>query len=300
MISRNRERLGEAFRFVVPDPELTETLVDKLRFQELAERLGLPVPRTRYFPSDAGSTINESDLRFPVIVKPLMRINAEWSPVAGLGKAVSVDTEEKLIKLKQSLDQRGIDFIAQEMIPGAESAIESYHVYVDGNGQIAGEFTGKKIRTYPKEFGQSCALTISDAQDVAELGRELVKKLDLRGLAKFDFKRTPDDQLHLLEVNPRFSLWHHLGAAAGLNLPLLVYCDLVGQPRPVFEKAKAGTNWCRMWQDVHSARADGIPLRKWLPWALSCEAKPGISADDPLPLLGAFMWRTMAKVGVKL
>ena len=47
MVSRQRERLSKAFRFVVPDAELVEDFVDKARFQILAERLDLPVPRTR-------------------------------------------------------------------------------------------------------------------------------------------------------------------------------------------------------------------------------------------------------------
>ncbi len=299
LVSRYRQQLGEVFRFVVPDAELTEDLVDKLKFQRLAEQLSLPVPKTKVFSEDSSLSVNQTTLNFPVIVKPLTRKSAEWSPIAGLSKAVRIETEEELNKFRFLCSADGIEFLAQELIPGDESSIESYHVYVDQNGDIAGDFTGKKIRTYPKYFGQSCALTISDAPDVADLGRELVQKLNLRGLAKFDFKRAPDNKLYLLEVNPRFSLWHHLGAVAGVNLPLLVYCDLVGLPRPSFGVAKTGTNWCRLWQDVSSARVDGIPFLKWIIWALKCEAKPGVSLDDPLPLLGAAFWRAFYKVTPK-
>jgi D-aspartate ligase len=211
MISRNRDRLSEAFRFVVPDAELTEDLVDKQRFHSLADRLGLPVPETVLFPAGTDS-FETNGLSYPVIAKPLTRKVAEWSPVAGLSKAVSIPDKEALRDFGMSMASKDIDFLAQEMIPGEESEIESYHVYVDTAGETVGEFTGKKIRTYPREFGQSCALTISDAEDVSKLGRELVKKLDLRGVAKFDFKRRPDGRLVLLEVNPRFNLWHHLGS----------------------------------------------------------------------------------------
>src|SRR5215208_39397 len=38
LVSRHRDRLGEAFHFVVPDAELVEDLVDKARYQALAER----------------------------------------------------------------------------------------------------------------------------------------------------------------------------------------------------------------------------------------------------------------------
>ena len=46
-ISRWREALARAFRFVVPDATLVEDLVDKERFQRLAAALNLPVPRAR-------------------------------------------------------------------------------------------------------------------------------------------------------------------------------------------------------------------------------------------------------------
>ena len=47
----------------------------------------------------------------------------------------------------------GTELLAQELIPGPESRIESYHVYVDEQGAIVGEFTGQKIRTKPSAFG---------------------------------------------------------------------------------------------------------------------------------------------------
>src|SRR5690606_27186437 len=162
-------------------------------------------------------------LAFPVIAKPLTRRVAEWSPIAGLSKAVSLSNEFELFEFHERMRDHGTDFLAQELIPGDESRIESYHVYIDGNGSIAGEFAGKKIRTYPQKFGQSCALTLTDAEDVIELGRRIVEKVGLRGVAKLDFKRRPDRELALLEINPRFNLWHHLGAVAGVNLPLIVY-----------------------------------------------------------------------------
>ena len=45
-VSRFREQLSAGFRFVVPDETLVEDLVDKTRFQRLAEEHDLPVPRS--------------------------------------------------------------------------------------------------------------------------------------------------------------------------------------------------------------------------------------------------------------
>ena len=42
----------------------------------------------------------------------------------------------------------------------------SYHVYVDERGEILGEFTGQKLRTYPREYGDSTALEITSDDEV--------------------------------------------------------------------------------------------------------------------------------------
>lgn len=198
---------------------------------------------------------------------------------------VSRHTYDAMRVLWPRLAESGMDFLVQAMIPGAETRIESYHVYADAGGGIAAEFTGRKIRTYPTSYGHSTALTITDAPDVIAIGRELVERLGLRGVAKFDFKRDPDGRLHLLEVNPRFNLWHHLGAVAGVNIPAIVYADLIGSPRPVAGRARAGARWCMLPKDLRAARASGIPLHSHLAWAWGCEAKSSFAWDDPMPAL---------------
>ena len=283
LVSRNRNRLAEGFRFAIADAELVENLVDKGRFQALAERLGLPVPATRRLYPTRGAAPDVVDLRFPAIVKPLTRRRV-WDEADGFAKAIQVNSAEDLRALWPRLAAVGLDLLVQEMIPGPETRIESYHVYVDERGAVAGEFTGAKIRTYPLAYGHSTALTITDAPDVAALGRSLTERLELRGVAKFDFKRAPDGALHLLEVNPRFSLWHHLGAVAGVNLPALVHADLLGLPRPAVGKARAGTRWCHITKDRLAARDSGLSMAAWLPWVFGCEAK-AIALDDPMPFL---------------
>jgi len=287
LISRHREELARAFRFVIPDATLVEDLVDKARFQALAARLPLPVPPALALDPEQPLPPEVLDLRFPLIVKPLTRRTDQWSPLAGSAKAIEVGTPAELRALWPQLAAARIPVLAQEIIAGPETAIESYHVYVDAQGRTAGEFTGKKIRTHPQAFGDSTALITTDAADVAELGRDLVRKLKLRGVAKFDFKRGPDGRLYMLEVNPRFTLWHHLAAVAGVNIPAIVYADLVGLPRPATGRARAGVRWCKLWRDRAAARTAGVPLWRWLPWALACEAKSGLAWDDPLPLVRA-------------
>ncbi|MFN3651981.1 MAG: ATP-grasp domain-containing protein [Armatimonadota bacterium] len=294
-LSRHRDLLAEVFRFVVADAELVEDLVDKARFQVLAERLALPVPRTRQIQPAAGSTPTDIDLGFPLMIKPLTRWKS-WEQIGGSNKALEVETPAALRGLWPRLAESGMAFLAQERIPGPETRVESYHVYVDWDGKRVGEFTGRKIRTRPVAYGHSTALEIADLPDVASLGRELVQRMGLRGVAKLDFKRSPDGRLYLLEVNPRFNLWHHPGAIAGVNLPALVYADLVGLPRQAPSVARAGVRWCRIWRDLAAAKEWGVPLPRWLLWVARCEAKSAVSWDDPMPFVhGLMLWSRSAR-----
>jgi D-aspartate ligase len=286
-VSRHRHALRQAFRFVVADATLVEDLTDKYRFHILAERLRLPVPATRRLNPAADPAGGDVDLRYPLLLKPVIRQFERWSLVSPEAKAVAVDEPAALRSLWPRLASSGTEILAQELIAGPESQIESYHTYVDAQGSLVADFTGRKIRTRPARFGYTTALSITDAGDVAALGREVVRRLGLTGVAKLDFKRTPEGELRLLEINPRFTLWHHPAAAAGVNIPALVWADLNGLPRPRVTPARAGVNWCDLWDDAAAARELGELGLRWLAWAVACEAKSGFAWNDPMPFIRA-------------
>jgi predicted ATP-grasp superfamily ATP-dependent carboligase len=297
LIARNQKQLERVFRFVIAEPALVENLVNKAKFQELAEQLNLPVPATRQIHSSL-KNLDRIDLRFPVVIKPVQN-RLSWETIGGRRKALLIESPEGLRKLLPQLASVGIDLLIQEAILGPESSIESYHVYVDQLGTVVAEFTGRKIRTFPVSCGHSTALETTDAPDVRALGREIVRKLNLRGVAKIDFKRGQEGTLYLLEVNPRFNLWHHLGAVAGVNLPALVYADLMGLPRSTNLVARSGVRWSKLWSDMHAARECGTPATTWLWWALHCEAKSGMAWDDPMPVLRWALAKFRLQRGVK-
>lgn len=296
-VSRHREKLQEAFRFVIPPAELVEGLVDKERFQVMAEEMHLPVPPARRMSPDsydAGSI----DLRYPLVAKPLTRHPETWSRLTG-GKALVLEDSYALRSLQEAVLSTDLELLLQEMVTGDETAIENYHVYVDEEGEIAGEFTGRKLRTWPAKFGFSSAVMTTAAGDVLERGRDITRCIGLRGVAKLDFKRSPEGDLFLLEVNPRFNLWHHPGAVAGVNLPALVYADLLQRPRPEAKVARPGVTWCHLVRDRRAARAHGLGYGAWLAWALRCEAKSGFAWDDPLPLPRAALQRLRHRLARK-
>ena len=284
-VSQHRERLATAFRFVVPDASLVEAMEDKAKFALLATERGLPVPPTVVL-----------DHTQPVVIKPTARDHT-WQTAAGSStKALRFETKEELLAFWPKLHGLSKPAVAQQCIPGPETAVVSYHVYVDADGEVVGAFTGRKIRTIPAEYGHTSSLTITDDADVARVGREVCRKLDLRGVAKIDFKRGPDGTLYLLEINARLTLWAHPGARAGVNLGALVYADLTGMPRPRPRPVRTELDWVHP-KDVLAAKEHGICTREWLRWLVRDNPVKGVWRwDDPGPLLGMAAVRVRSKV----
>lgn len=293
LVSRYRDRLAGVFRFVVPDAALVEAVLDKGEVLDLAQRFELPVPPGRVL--RAGDQLpKDLGLDFPLALKPLIRDHATWRPISR-SKAVRLESRQALDKTAARLAESSLDAVIQELVPGSEDRIESYHVYVDRDLRVRGEFTGRKLRTFPSEFGYTTALEITDRRDVRDLGREVVGRIGLRGVAKLDFKRGPDDRLWLLDINPRFNLWHHAGAVAGVNIPLMVYRDLAGLPSPPAQRARPGVRWCTLRHDFLAARASNMGPVAWLAFVASCDAISGFSLSDPLPLPRAAIARLRAR-----
>jgi D-aspartate ligase len=292
-VSQNRDALRPHFRFTIAAAELVEMCMDKTLFIVLAERLGLPIPRSVMVWPAVQPRPPQLDLEPPLLIKPLTRRDDWWTPIAGHAKAIEVASYEALGHLWPRLAQAGVDLVVQELVPGGEDRIESYHGYVDAGGDVAAEFTGRKLRTFPRNYGATTACEITDADDVRELGRDCMRRLGLTGVAKLDFKRDPAGGLHLLEANPRFTLWHLPGAAAGVNIPAVVYADLREQPRPRIGPIRPGVRYSVPWHDLRAAREGGTSLARWAAWQARCETRHNVALDDPMPFVSGMVLRRL-------
>jgi D-aspartate ligase len=284
LASRNRDELAAAFRLMLADAQLIEQLVDKGRFEALAIREGLPVPRAERLRPQPGQPPPPLPLSYPLILKPVVR-GVGWASLGEGAKAMHVAGPDAWAAIWPRLAEAHAEVLVQELVRGPESAIESYHAYVDETGAIAGEFTGRKIRTFPPRYGYSTAVEVTELPDVTRLGRDVLERVGIRGVAKADFKRDERGRLHLLEINPRFNLWHYPAAIAGVNLPALVHADLTGRPRPPGRRPTRPVAWCMPLWDARAAYAAGVSPLAWLRWARGCQAISGLSLQDPLPFI---------------
>ncbi len=291
VISRNRERLAHGYRFLLPAADVVEAMVDKSRFAHRAAARGLPVPIT------AGAGDAEL-VPLPCVIKPSVHIG--WLGHAALHtsgprKALIATTAAERDALHARVSAFTDEFVVQQYIPGGEDQIYSYHAYVDARGRVLARFVGKKVRTFPREAGVSTYLGLVKDPGVIEIGDRAVAALGIVGPVKIDLKRHADTgELFILEVNPRFNLWHHLGAASGINLPRIAYADLVGDPIDAPSDYATDIHWLAFGDDLRSFLRSYHPAGElgWLGWLASLRGKKIYDVfawRDPLPWATAML-----------
>lgn len=258
LVSRHREILARHYRFLMPDADCIEALANKLQFAQLARRLDLPAPRTMLAGEINDLQEVETKLSLPCILKPNSHVGWFTSePVMAEGgrpqKVLRASTRGDLRRLHDRMKDYTHDFLIQEYVPGGDDCIYSFHAYLNARSEPLAHYVGRKIRTYPKHSGVSTYLQLVHEPELVRLGLEILQKLRFVGVAKLDFKRDPVRQRFLLlEINPRFCLWNHLGAACGINLPMVAYRDLVGESVPPQTEYRTDVRWLSFGDDLRA------------------------------------------------
>ena len=261
LVQDYRAALAPHFALLLNEPGLADALLEKSRFQALAERTGLPVPRRIEWPAlDAE--------RGPVLVKPRTRTAWDNSSIrlqlfGGAGKArVFANGREARGNALVAQLAAGLQF--QEYVPGGDDAIWSFHGFAAPGGEVLASFVGRKIRTYPALTGDSSYLRLARDEGLEALGRRISARLGLAGIFKMDFKRAPDGRCCLLEINTRFNLWHYLGAANGVNLPAVAYRYLTEKKIPQKSIASVRYRWLCLREDWRAHQEGQVNLVEWV------------------------------------
>lgn len=283
-VAAHREVLTE--RLSVPTPSLTAVAAawDKRRTYQLAESLGVAVPRC-WFPASPAD-LDAVDLAAPVVLKPAIKEHFFYATKA---KAWLVDTRAQLREAyERAVEITGPgEVIVQELVPGGGAAQVAYcALFV--RGEAVAEMTVVRRRQHPSDFGR--ASTFVETVDLPELREPSVRFLraiDYHGLVELEYKRDPRDGVpRLLDVNARTWGYHSLGAAAGVDFPYLLFREQLGLPvEPV--RARPGVRWVRLLTDLPNAvrdvRAGRLRVRPYLRSLRGTDTEAVFSVRDPLP-----------------
>ncbi|MFH1261861.1 MAG: hypothetical protein V1495_00205 [Pseudomonadota bacterium] len=295
LVSRNRERLSRHFAIKMAPADLIETCLDKWKFAELMRRHSVPAPKTFLPETEADLDAVTREIAFPMILKPfsqdLWLQDAIYAIVGKWKKAFVVRDVGELKRYHSELSKVHREFMVQEYIGGGDTDIYEMQAYCDRPGHVAGSFLHRKIRTFPRGFGQSSYIRSLHDDRISRVVLEMLEKIDYLGAADIDLKVDPaTGRAIILEINPRFGLACHFAARCGANFPQAMFNDVFGYPPPKLLQTPIERRWLYFHFDLRAAR-QYREAGEWsyLGWLLSL-LRPGITYfrwdwKDPGPLL---------------
>ena len=228
------------------------------------------------------------EITLPCIIKPIR--SHEF--VARFNKKLFVvHTYEELLAKYSLCLQADQTVIVQEIVPGDDRTFERVHLYLNSRGEVGAEIHHKTTRLSPPGYGvMRAGYTVPPNPEVRDLALRLLTAADYRGVAGFQFKRNRDTgELVFIEVNGRVPRSVQIDIAAGVDLPWIIYQDLVQDvqlPSPGYEE----TVWIEFLPDVLNAilkddRAT-FRLRDFVkPYLARRKTFAVLSLSDPRPML---------------
>lgn len=289
ILAKNRETLNNYYRISIPKWSTTELAYNKILTYRLAKETGIPIPQT-YFPRNIDELRDIGRrIEYPIIIKPAVMHKFYAKLKIKVYKAGNLQELVEMYTKACSIIEPS-EIMIQEIIPGSPQELYSCCCFYK-QGTLIASCIGQRCRQIPMDFGK--ATTFVKSVDIPELryySDKLLSAIGYYGLAEVEFKRDPRDGIFkLLEINPRSWKWHTLAIKAGVDMPYLIYNDLVGKGVDQSKKGRIGVKWIELYTDFYVALGEIIrgnlsprdyitSLRGDIEFAVA-------SRDDPLPFI---------------
>lgn len=268
-LSAIREDLERYVHTPLPAASALAIAGSKDRTMELAEEIGVPLPRTYYPQGEDDLKAIGDAVSFPVVVK-----GSEESGYVGYA-----NSQKELIEQYRKIQRYSP--IVQEYITG--DGYGFFALYNHGSPRAI--FMHRRIREYPVTGGpSSCAESVYDPH-LRDLGLRMLDALDWHGVAMVEFKKDQrTGEYVLMEINPKF--WGSLGIsiAAGVDFPYLT-CRLLmdGDIEPV-ETYRIGLRYRWVFpQDLFHAMTNPSAIPVFLKDFFDSAIQTDFDLRDPIP-----------------
>jgi predicted ATP-grasp superfamily ATP-dependent carboligase len=283
---RNNERWSPYTAALLPGPDALELAYDKWKTLQVANDLGIPVPKS-YCPDRVDQIGSMAlDCTSGYIIKPRKS--------SGSRGIEFVDDVGDLVKIYTSVSKRFERPIIQERLPEAGSGVGVFTLIEPGKEQPVAIFGHRRLREYPASGGPSTMRKSYRNDALIEQSLKLLRRIGCVGVAMVEYKfdlRTA--KYRLIEVNPRFWGSLQLAIHAGVNFPVLYHKLALGQSVvPVLDYRE--DIYCRwLWPgDILHFISNPNRLHmqpSFFKFTGSNLAYDIISADDPLPMFGVIV-----------
>jgi carbamoyl-phosphate synthase large subunit len=202
---------------------------DKINLLQFGKQNDLKVPEDRQINNLNDLQKAGEDLGYPLVVK-------------GKYYEASVNYTPDLAQTSfHQLSARwGLPVIAQQFIKGTEINIAGLG---DGEGNAVSIVPMRKL--YITDKGKAWAgITIED-QALVELAKKFIKATRWRGGFEMEIMRDADENLYIMEINPRFPAWLYLATGAGQNQPAALVKLAMGEKVAAFTGYQVGKMFIR-------------------------------------------------------
>lgn len=292
-VSTHRQEIQHRYRISLPPHEILRALADKTLFHALAEREGLPVPRSVVI-SAAADMARLETLTPPVIVKPASKTFIVSDVIERAVRASTLSDARRACARMLSLASR---LIVQEWIDGPDTEIVFTLFSCDGAGRILGLFPGRKLLCFPPGIGSTaiCVPAPEIAEELCKPTLQFIKQTGYRGLGSLEFKRDPrDGRLLIIEPTVGRTDWQEeVATLCGVNLPLRTYLGELGRAEDSADQPYPPLAWRSAAEFRVSLASDMRTVDGYFRWS------------DPLPALYHYgyerallrAWRRLMRAG---
>jgi predicted ATP-grasp superfamily ATP-dependent carboligase len=215
-LSKYREQFHGVSRLAIGPHSALEFAGDKFKTVSLARELRIPVPETALIQSLDDLHGIAANFDFPVVVKD--RFSARWEGNRAIMGSVSYaysrgDLEQKV---EHRLKEAG-DVLVQQFVSGEGIGFSCMAVDED----LYLPFMWLRLREIdPRGSGSSARKSIPITDQVRESSSALIKRVGLQGISMVEFKRQPNGEPILMEINARPWGSLQLPISSGIDYPV--------------------------------------------------------------------------------
>lgn len=222
LLSKNKSQIEQEFETVCacPDYNLFSVVEDKHKFMNFCEESDIPHPKTIVLNSD---NLKESSdyIGFPSLIKPDYSVGAR-----------GITRVNNYLELKSKYPITSNTFgscTLQEYIDN-DGYYYNVMLYRDKNGIFLGHTIIKILRKYPINAGSSSYCVSVENNELLELCKDCLNKLNWIGMADFDvLQRLDNNEYRIIEINARVPASLRAASISGVNFPEIIVRDALGE-----------------------------------------------------------------------
>ena len=207
---------------------------DKLNLFAFGKKHNLLVPRDKAIYAVSELNALADDFVYPLVVK------------GKYYEAVVAYTLEQAQKAFYKISAKwGFPIIVQQFINGTEVNIAALG---DGEGNATSIIPMRKM--YITDKGKAWAGITLEDDALIDLAKQFVAATKWRGGFEIEIMKTANDELYIMEINPRFPAWIYLSAGAGQNQPAALVKMALGEKIKPFTTYDVGKLFIRYSWDM--------------------------------------------------